>query len=381
MKKQSGFTFVEFMVAMAVTTVVMGAAMLTFRDSSRTNQRVTLGSDMSDNLRAGLNLIQQDLIQAGTGIPTGGIAVPTQPPSGACTSGVSAVNRPTLTGSLTFPVCNVVMAAVEPGQGLGPFITSPDATSTVNSDLITVLYADNTLALDARQITGPASAGPPATPACNGSITSSGDAATFDANCIPNGGFSSSGTQVNPGDLIMFSNVNGSAVQTVSSVSGLILRFAAGDAFNLNGTGAPSGTLIQLQNYTTDSNGNKVYNVGTYPPTTATRIWMISYYLDNLTDASHVRLVRRVNFNPGQPVGETLENLQFTFNFVNGTVLSTNQATVPSGFSENQIRAVNVYLGARSADPVLKGGKSAYLRSSLQTLVCLRSMAYVNKYL
>ncbi len=34
---------------------------------------------------------------------------------------------------------------------------------------------------------------------------------------------------------------------------------------------------------------------GTFPPTTATRIWMVTYYLDNVTDPLHVRLIRRVN--------------------------------------------------------------------------------------
>ncbi|PYU61305.1 MAG: hypothetical protein DMG56_13805, partial [Acidobacteria bacterium] len=70
MKKKSGFTLVELIVGMAVTMVALAAAVLMFRDSTKANTNVTQTSDMSDNMRAGLNLIVQDLIQTGTGIPT-----------------------------------------------------------------------------------------------------------------------------------------------------------------------------------------------------------------------------------------------------------------------------------------------------------------------
>ena len=101
MKKQSGFTLVEMMVAMAVALIALAATVAAFRDSANTNQRVSLKSDISDNLRAGMNFIQQDLIQAGTGIPVGGIAIPnTGTPGSGCASGVSAVNRPALVAEL-----------------------------------------------------------------------------------------------------------------------------------------------------------------------------------------------------------------------------------------------------------------------------------------
>ena len=53
MKKQSGFTLVEMMVAMAVALIALAATVAAFRDSANTNQRVSLKSDISDNLRAG----------------------------------------------------------------------------------------------------------------------------------------------------------------------------------------------------------------------------------------------------------------------------------------------------------------------------------------
>ena len=383
MKKQLGFTVTEFMVAMLVTLIAIAAAMMAFRDATSANQNVALRSDMTDNLRAGLNLVEQDLIQTGTGIPTAGITLPSfngtlTTELGAmtvnfggpgntttCSNGYTVINRPLLTGSTMFPQCNLTLPAIEPGNALGPFITSPDATSQVNTDVITVLYTDNTLGLNVTPVNRPAAGN---TPACAGSIGSLGQTATFDTTCVVIGVGDS---QISPGDLLMFSNAKGNALVQVTSGSWPTVNFAKGDAFGLNQTNANNGTLLQLQN--TDATGNPD---GTYPPTTATRIWMISYYLDNLTDPLHVRMIRRVNFNPGQPVGETLENLQFTYNYNDG--INVNQLAVPVGLSESQIRSVNVYLGARSVDMWSQNHK--YIRNNFQTQVSLRSMAYVNRY-
>ncbi|PYU85281.1 MAG: hypothetical protein DMG51_09165, partial [Acidobacteria bacterium] len=59
------------------------------------------------------------------------------------------------------------------------------------------------------------------------------------------------GIPVNPGDLLMLYNAHNpnGIVQTVSSVAGQIVKFDAGDAFNLNGRTASetSGTILTLQ--------------------------------------------------------------------------------------------------------------------------------------
>ena len=101
MKKKSGFTLVELVIGMAVTMVALAAAFMMFRDSTRANTNVTQASDMSDNMRAGLNLIVQDLIQTGTGIPTGGIAIPNTINAAGCNIG-RPVNRPPAVLNLTF---------------------------------------------------------------------------------------------------------------------------------------------------------------------------------------------------------------------------------------------------------------------------------------
>src|ERR1700736_4915367 len=121
MKRQSGFTLIEMMVATGVALIALAATVSAFRDSAYTNQQISLKSDISDNLRAGLNFIQQDLIQAGTEIPVGGISIPnTASASGGCPTGLSTLNRPSITGSgLASLICNTTLMAVEPGDALG----------------------------------------------------------------------------------------------------------------------------------------------------------------------------------------------------------------------------------------------------------------------
>ncbi len=161
-----------------------------------------------------------------------------------------------------------------------------------------------------------------------GTISASGNSVTFDATCFNLTSLSASGVQINPGDLIMFSNTNGKALQLVTSVSGQTLSFASGDAFHLNGiTARPAAQSNTCRTRTVNGTTGVVTYLGTYPQTSATRIWMVSYWLDNVTDPIHIRLDRAVNFNAPQPVGETLENLQFTFNFNDG--IAVNRAHRP----------------------------------------------------
>jgi Tfp pilus assembly protein PilW len=375
MKRQSGFTLVEFMIASLVSIVVLGAAVLIVRDSTRANSAVTQTSDMNDNLRAAMNLMVQDLIQTGTGVPTGGIAIPNTINASGCNTG-KPVNRPPASLKLTFqgpnssnPGCNVVLPAIEPGPDLGPTVVSPDGTTAPVSDVITILYGDNSLPLSK---TWPL---PITSTACpKGTIAADGSSAAFDSTCVTLG---ATGIAVNAGDLIMFSNVNGNCLETVTSVSGQTLNFATKDAFNLNArtTSETAGTILQIQNVA----GTPPKPNGTYPPTSATRVWMITYYLDNTTDAQHPRLMREVNFNTPQPVAESIEYVQFLFNFADGTTPPpVRQIAVPKGDGENQIRVVNVYLNARS--PAISASTMKYMRASLDTQVALRSMAYFNTY-
>jgi len=284
-----------------------------------------------------------------------------------------------LGGTTTFPNCNATLPAIEPGNNLGPALTSPDSTAGTASnpdpsgitDEITMLYEDNTLKLDNLPVNSP-------TKCPNGSVVLSGTTVTvtFDTNCI---NLTTGGITVSTGDLILLKNGSNNTVLCVTGVSlaSNSLTFAPGDPFGLNGrnNSDTGGTIKQLETSPTCGGANSCF-----PGTLATRIWMITYYLDNVSSSPYIRLVRQVNMNPPVPVGETLENLQFTYNFVDGITNPSNQPTVPTGNSESQIRSVDVYLGARSSYAVRRGNTSSYARSNLMTQVSLRSMAYVDRY-
>jgi type II secretory pathway pseudopilin PulG len=375
----AGFSMVELMIATAVTMTLLYAALQAFRDASQSSQQIRYASDMTDNLRAGLSFIQQDLLLAGTGIPTTGIPIPNTPNGlGTCNAG-KALNRPSLSGGPTsiFPQCNFVLPSVEPGPQWGPLISAPDAVTGNPSnpasytDEVTILYQDNSSGLEAKPINQPAAG---ANPGCAGTIAVNGQSLTVDPVCINMATIVASGAPLNAGDLIMFSNNLGSALQVVTSINGNTMNFATGDAFGLNGRTDPNGTIQQLKNVGCTTTAN------CWNPTTITRIWMISYYLDNVSDPTHVRLVRRVNFNPASPVGETLENLQFSYNFVDGVNNPVNQDGVPLGNTEAQIKSINIYLGARSSNWVHQGNRNVFARNNLVTQVSLRSMSFVNNF-
>ncbi len=360
MKKQAGFTMVELLVALAITLIVMTATLAAFNDALQANQGVTAMADMTDNLRAGMNMIVRDLVQAGQGIPTGGIPIP----SGAGGTPINRPSPPTAVPAYTFPAAATALPVITTGAFLGPLVTSPDAPQNAATDIITILYADNTLPLNQRPIND--TAPPPPTAPCNGTISASGNTMTVDKTCTD---IAAGNNPIRTGDLIMFSNAQGNALQVVTSVIGQQVNFATKDVFNLNQRTDPQGTIQQIQ--APPASGN-------YPPTTATRIWMITYYVDTVTDPARTRLVRQVNFNAPQPVAEIIENMQFTYNFVDGVTNPSNQKNVPPGFSENQIRAVNLFLAARSNAPFSKTGR--YFRNNFATQVSLRSLAYVNRY-
>src|SRR5271155_1572539 len=160
MKREEGFSLIELMVAMAVTLIIVAATLGLFVSALRTNESSQQLSNMNGNLRSAVNLISRDLLQAGQGIPTGGVTLP----AGA---GCTAVNRPVPVGTATFgygcanAATNPNLPAFMPGNALGPAVPdtppgspganlgSPSLTSGPSpgpeSDVVAMMYQDNTL--------------------------------------------------------------------------------------------------------------------------------------------------------------------------------------------------------------------------------------------
>jgi prepilin-type N-terminal cleavage/methylation domain-containing protein len=392
MKRERGFSLLELMVALVVMMIIVGVTLKSLTDAIHANEAVTLLADMQENLRAGMNYMVHDLVQAGEGIPVGGITIP------HTIAGVSAINRPSPpTLAYIFPNTYTTLPAITPGSGLGltPGLPSatPNATGQIlagnNTDFITVLYADNTL-LDASVNQYPLnqnpiylapSAGPPAVAGCGGSMTANGGTVVLDPLCFQ---MPTDNTRIQAGDLIMFQNASGNAIQTVTSVTGQVLTFAAADSFALNGAIQPNGTVKNIQNGIASPGGP-------YPPTTATRIMMITYYLDTVANPLRPQLMRQVNFRAAEPVGEVLEDLGISYDLNNAvSAYPAGPQDAPAPIlpdTPNQIRKVNLFLAARSEAPFsqldniqMDQGSFRYLRNNLSTQVSIQSLSFFNEY-
>jgi prepilin-type N-terminal cleavage/methylation domain-containing protein len=332
---ESGFTLAEMLIAMMLTLIVLSAAIETLTRTMSMTGTARLISETNHGLQAGTSLMVRDIMQTGQGIPLGGIPLP---------SGVGAdpVYRPGPDG-LTFDAGAETVPAISPGNELGPTLLG------VATDVITVLYADRTLALDSKPLV---------------TIASNGTSMTVDA-AVPVTG--SNGLKA--GDLILFTNPNGNALQMVTATpTSQVVEFDDNDPMRMNQRSAPQGTLLNLKDAAT----------GTFPQTTALRVFMISYFVD-LPDGSDLpRLVRRVNMGDKLAIAMGVENLQVTYDLVDGTTNPTNVQDVPSGNSPNQIRKVNLFVAARSQD--VDPQTHEYFRNSMATQVGLRSLSFVDRY-
>jgi len=385
MKPEKGFSLIELMVAITILLVVVAVATNTIIQAQRVSEAVALQANMQEDLRAGMHFLVRDLTQAGEGIPAAGISIPNN-------AGVSNVARPGTPAASIFqsqdapPVTYTTLPPVIPGFRLGNVVTTQNPatrailTGGFNTDIVTVLYADNTLVSSVGGANPPLLTAAPVNqpvgpPVCAGAIAANGSSATLDANCFLMPG---SPTPLQTGDLIMFRNINGTTLQYVTSRVGQTLNFAAGDPARLNMTGMANGTVTSI-------NASAV-------PTTITRVWMVTYYLDTATIPARPQLIRQVNYpnfpvaapsNPPQPVGEVIENLSFSYDIVNSQApvgtYPNGPGSAPTPVAPDTpflFRAVNVYLGGRSEYPWSGTSPPQFFRNSLSTQVSIRSLSF-----
>ncbi len=332
----AGFSLAESLVATMLTLMVIGAALGMFNNSVQLADSTRIVSETNQNLQVATSLMVRDFIQAGRGIPQGGVPIP----SGA---GSTAIVRPGPT-ALTFPATWVTLPAVSPGSSLGPTMLG------VQTDIVTILYEDATLGLSQFPLTD---------------INGNGNQIRVDPRTSIGG---PDGLKV--GDLLLFSNALGNAMRVITHIPGGPLQqvtVAPNDPLGINQTNAAQGSLQQLE-----------IGPNLYPPTTATRIVMVTYYIDNTTDPQLPRLVRQVNAGNQLAIALGAENLQLTFDLVDGVTNPSNVAAPPVANSPHQIRKVNVFLSARSIDKSPKTNN--YFRNSIATQVGLRSLSFVDRY-
>ena len=351
-----GYSLAEFLIAMGILTVMMGATMGGLADVMKGNDAVIQMTGMNASLRTGMDFVVRDLLQVGTGLPSGHVVTI---PNG---NGATPVKLPGPPGTaFTTPAGAATIAAVIPGAGLGPAING------VNTDVLTVLMADNTFL----------NVGTTAVDASSVVVAAGVDLAA-------------GADRVVPGQLmlIMKGAYNTLVEVTAVDTAARRLTFANGDALNLNQSGAESGNLAAL---------NAAAPANSPASTTLSRVRMITYYLDATADPKHPRLVRRVNNGDalvfdnktGTAVALDIENLQFTYDINNGTnnpgnveMDDTDQGLAgdcaPLACAPTQIRKVNIALNARSTNATNSTLRT--FRNGLQSQVSLRGMSFIDEY-
>jgi len=379
-KGESGFSLIELLVAMTVTLIIAAATLQLFQYALNVNASGTQLSNINGNLRSAMNLVTRDLLQAGYQYPVGGVALPTG-------NGCKNINRPVYTGTAQFPYgcANPTlypnMPAIAPGNGLGPYVLSnPTVTwmpegSNKNSDMITMIYQDNNLITNLNPVT-----------------LQPNYLQTLNANSLVfSGTVAITGVTVSnpavPGDVFLVYGGGLYRLVEATAVSGQTVTFNSGDPLNLNqqGTAGISGTVKDLQAATGVAYGATCNSAVSPLPAacayTAQRVLMISYFLDNTTvinGQTVPRLMRQVGMNAPTSVAEVIEDLEVSYDYVNGSAPVNNQVTTPGGLTDNQIRKVNLYMAARS-DTVLSA-TNQYIRNNMATQVDVRSLAFVNRY-
>ncbi|MGD0545485.1 MAG: prepilin-type N-terminal cleavage/methylation domain-containing protein [Candidatus Acidiferrales bacterium] len=392
MQRQNGFTLIELMVSMAILVATVGVVVGALLQAQHATQGVAYEANTQENLRAGMHFMVEDLMQAGEGIPQGGVSVPYN------AAGNSAIVRPGAFApiSLTFvnpPAPNgfTVLPALSPGSQQGQDAKTVNPTNGAildgnwKTDIINILYADNSLQDAAgHYLYSYPVAQPVGPPVCAGTINATGASVTLDAGCFAMPGVTK---PITVGNLIMFHNSNGTALEYVTSINGQTINFGAGDPAGLNATGLPNGTVANLQN-----------SGGGFPPTSITRVWLITYYIDSTTNPADPQLIRQVNYpnyppgpaavNPPQAIADNVENLGFSYDITgsNWPGIGTypagpgNAPTPVLPDTASQIRAANVFLAGRSEAPYLGEGYPQYLRNNLSTQVSIRSLSFTNTF-
>lgn len=374
---ERGFSLAETLVAMTIMLIVLAGTLSIMADAIKAQNTVKGVLDMNGHLRASMDLMQRDMLQVGQGLPVGRrVGIPND-------AGSTAIIRPGpaastgCAGVTTFPI-DSTLPAVSVGPGLGPRVNG------VCTDVITTLAADNMF--------GPV---PVAAISANGSSLTIHNSVSISDNPDVEG------DNLRPGDLLMLTKGAGSVLMQVTAVAGQEVTFgttAAADPLRLNQLDAAlnvQGTINQLKaDVPVDPDVPEVVNGVQQPgPSQATRIRMITYFVNTTTTPNNPRLVRVVGGGQPNVVGFGVQALSVTYDIadqganptglrMNAADLDGSGACAPDPCSENQIRKVNIVMAMRTEDARTSAGHygGRQTQNTLFTQVSLRSMAFVDRY-
>ncbi len=348
-ERSRGFTLMEMLVAMSTATIVLSASVYLFSRALDGAFVATSNSAAQQNARAAMNLMQRDFTLTGTGLPQGGISLP---------SGNTA------TASLF--ACDTSLCYLQNNAWLNNHLypVMPDAADTKLPTIIgaqtqaaTVVYVDPAWQRNPLPIIA---------------IGANGSSVTLDPALNP----ASTAQGVQAGDLLLLTNPNGNSAAVVTSIAGNTLNLADHDVLNINQSLATSGNLNALGILNLPLLNNLA--VGTSPVTTAVRLIVVTYFLQLNVDGTY-RLMRQVNGQAPMPVADSVENLQFTydvFNDANGVATAgLPDAGISQGIVPSQVRKINYSITCKTTD--LKG---RIIRVNLSSSASARSLSFKDRY-
>lgn len=382
-KSQFGFSLLELMVASAIGVIAILAMTMLYRQGMNALFVVTQRAETQQNMRAAIELMTKDIGLAGSGLPSGGLQLPTGGTAslfGCNQSGLCYVPVDTYPPNAAAGTTNY-MYGILPGfnnglQGGG----SLTATPGIVNDSITSIYCDYNFPLTNFAFTFPsttqATVGPAAT------ITPG-----LPTNILAPGG-------LNVGDLILFqvltpgkgaaSGNQGTSSAATATVVGEItglpaggteINFAGSDALNMNQAGPDSlaNAISTLGSSLGTATGNNV---------TACRLDAVTYFIQVPPAGGTVqtpRLMRQVNGLNAVPVADNIINLQMTYDVINsatGTVTPNQANPLGAGLSPALIQKVNIWIMGQSLTTAGRRAQSMYLATS----VSARNMSFCNSY-
>ena len=187
------------------------------------------------------------------------------------------------------------------------------------------------------------------------------------------------------GDLVFFKNTNGNALQVVTRIDATHIFFeqnSSNDWFHFNQRDASLVVPIFLMKPMLPAPQDQDAWTA---KTSVFRALMITYYVDDTTTPGTPRLTRVVNHFPPQALAGVVEDLDLTYDLVDGKINPVNITSLPftdnaNGvtYNSNQIRKVNIHLGVRSE--IRSQPAQDYIRSHLSTSVAPRSLASISRY-
>lgn len=381
MHSDAGFSLPEVMVAMGIMLFVLAGTFTAMNNAMRADQTAREVTNLNGNLRASMDLVVRDLLQVGQGLPVGRtVGVPNGPGANPILRPGPAPSAP-CAGVGTF-AAGPTLSAVTVGPDLGPPINGQC------TDVLTTLAADG--AFENVNVSSIAANGESITIYPGGADGIIGNADDVDISDNPD----ARGDNVRVGDLLMITKGAASVLVHVTAVAGQTVTFSAGDPLGLNQfdtTLAMLGTTNQLkaQGPADDDVPLVVGGVIQRGQSVATRVRMVSYFVDTTADPTSPRLMRQLGGNPANAVGFELEAFRLTYDIADGVTnptgvrmdandLAGGGACGAAACSENQVRKANVVMAIRSRQRTDVTGD--FYHNTLFTQVALRSLAFVDRY-